>query len=291
MNGPIYRDAKVGGCVEAHIEQRADGSVILRSTEALGAHPDRLTDCLQHWAHAAPDRTFAAKRGPGGEWIRIGYAQMLSRAQSAAQALLDLGLNVERPLVILSDNDLEHLTLSLAAMWAGVPVVPVSSAYSLVSNDFGKLRHIVDSVTPGLVFASGAAYVRAITAVLPTDVPVAMSELPVDAAVAGELHGRALHTMGQLLAAQPGASLAAAHAAVGPDSVAKLLFTSGSTKLPKGVINTHRMLCANQQMLRQCMGFLTDEAPVLVDWLPWNHTFGGNHNFGLTVYNGESAFN
>ncbi len=283
---PRYREARVGGCIEASVEQRADGSVIVRSTEALGNHPQRLTDCLEHWAQVAPDRTLAARRGVDGQWVRISYAQMLVRAQCAAQALLDLGVSLERPLAILSENDLEHLTLSLAALWAGVPVVPVSPAYSLVSNDFGKLRHIVEVVTPGLVFASSSAYAKAISAVLPIAVPVAMTEAPTGSA----LHGRSVHTMANLLRTQPGPGLAVAHAAVGPDTVAKLLFTSGSTKLPKGVMNTHRMLCANQQVLRQCMGFLVDEPPVLVDWLPWNHTFGGNHNVGLVLYNGGTLY-
>ena len=209
---PRYREARVGGCIEARVEQRADGSVIVCSTEALGTHPQRLTDCLEHWAQEAPDRTFAARRGADGQWVRISYAQMLVRAQCAAQALLDLGVSLERPLAILSENDLEHLTLSLAALWAGVPVVPVSPAYSLVSNDFGKLRHIVEVVTPGLVFASSSAYAKAITAALPIAVPVAMTEAPTGSA----LQGRSVHTMAGLLRTQPGPSLAAAHAAVGP---------------------------------------------------------------------------
>ena len=263
---------------------------MLRSTEPLRWFPDRLTDCLEQWAEAAPDRTLVARRGPDGEWIRISYAQMLQRAQAVAQALLDRGLSVERPLAILSDNDLEHLTLALAAMWAGVPFAPVSPAYSLVSQDYGKLRHILGMLTPGLVFAADAAYAPAIAAVLPADVPVVLTEGAAAAAAEGPLAGRERARLRRLLAAEPGPALAAAHAAVGPDTIAKFLFTSGSTKAPKGVINTHRMLCANQQMLRQCMGFLADEPPVLVDWLPWNHTFGGNHNVGITLYNGGTLY-
>ncbi|OYU93998.1 MAG: feruloyl-CoA synthase, partial [Burkholderiales bacterium PBB5] len=196
----------------------------------------------------------------------------------------------ERPLAILSDNDLEYLTIALGAMWAGVPYAPVSSAYSLISQDYGKLRHILDTVTPGLVFASGAAYAKAIDTVLPPDVPVVLTEGLAEAAQAGWLKGRDVRAFGSLLFAVPGPELAAAQAAVGPDTIAKFLFTSGSTKAPKGVVNTHRMLCANQQALRQCMGFLAEEPPVLVDWLPWNHTFGGNHNVGLTLYNGGTLY-
>ena len=294
MSGSVsprkYRDASVGGCVSATVERRPDGSLVLRSTEQLGWYPDRLTDSLVQWVEAAPDRTLVARRGPDGEWVRISYGQMLQRVQAVAQSLVDRGLSVERPVVILSENDLEHLTLALAAMWAGVPYAPVSPAYSLISLDFGKLRHTLDLLSPGLVFAASAAYAPAIAAVLPADVPVVLTDGASAAAAEGPLAGREVLDFKSLLDAEPDATLAAAHARVGPDSIAKILFTSGSTQAPKGVVNTHRMLCANQQMLRQCMGFLADEPPVLVDWLPWNHTFGGNHNVGLTLYNGGSLY-
>jgi feruloyl-CoA synthase len=290
MTDVKYRDASVGGCVDATAEQRADGSLVLRSTEALRWFPDRLTDSLAQWAEEAPDRCFVARRGPDGEWIRISYAQMLQRVQAVAQSLIDRGLSVDRPVAILSENDLEHLTLSLAAMWAGVPFAPVSSAYSLISQDYGKLRHILGILTPGLVFAANAAYAPAIAAVVPADVPVVLTDGAAAAAAEGPLAGREVIAFDRLLAARPGPTLEAARAQVGPDTIAKFLFTSGSTKAPKGVINTHRMLCANQQMIRQCMGFLAEEPPVLVDWLPWNHTFGGNHNVGITLYNGGTLY-
>ena len=287
---PRYRDASVGGCVDATVETRADGSQVIRSTEALQTFPDSLIDSLSQWARQAPERTLVARRGPDGEWRRISYAQMLQRVQAVAQVLVDLKLSVERPVAILSDNDIEYLTLALAAMWAGVPYVPVSSAYSLISQDYGKLRHILGTVTPGLVFASGPAYAKAIAAVVPADVTVVLTGGLGQAAETGLLAGRDVRAFDALLFAQPGPALAAANAAVGPDTIAKFLFTSGSTKAPKGVINTHRMLCANQQQIRQCMGFLADEPPVLVDWLPWNHTFGGNHNVGIVLYNGGTLY-
>ena len=208
---------------------------------------------------------------------------MLERAQRVGQALAARGLSAERPVAILSDNSLEHLTLALGAMWAGVPYAPISPAYSTVSQDYGKLRQILDTLTPGLVFAQdGAAYGRAIAACIGADVEVVL--------VQGAVEGRAHTAFADLLATAPGAEVAAAHAAVGPDTIAKFLFTSGSTKQPKGVINTHRMLCANLQQIRQCFAFLADAPPVLVDWLPWNHTFGGNHNIGIVLYNGGTLY-
>jgi feruloyl-CoA synthase len=276
------REASVGGCVEAAIERRPDGSTVLRSTEALGAYPARLTDCLEHWARTAPERSLVARRDADGRWQHIAYGQMLERAQAIGQSLLDLGLSVERPLAILSENSLEHLTLAMGALWAGVPFVPVSPAYSLVSHDHAKLKHILGTVTPGLVFASDPSYGKAVADAVPADTPVALLH--------GELVDRPVRRYSELLDATPGSALAAAHARVGPDTIAKFLFTSGSTKAPKGVINTHRMWCANQQMLRQCMRFLAEEPPVLVDWLPWNHTFGGNHNVGITIVNGGTLY-
>ena len=278
----FYRAAEVGGCLDATLETRADGTQILRSAESLGWFPDRLTDSLEQWAAEAPERIFVAKRVHGGDWRRIRYATMLARVRAIGQALTDRGLSAERPVMILSDNDIEYLTLALGAMWAGVPYVPVSSAYSLISQDYGKLRHIVQTVTPGLVFAASAAYGPAIEAVFAPDVEVTLS--------AGTLAGRPVTPFDDLLATAPQASGDAAHAAVGPDTIAKFLFTSGSTKLPKAVVNTNRMICANQQMIRQCLKFLADEPPVLVDWLPWNHTFGGNHNVGIALYNGGTLY-
>ncbi|MFN9507240.1 MAG: feruloyl-CoA synthase [Rubrivivax sp.] len=284
-----YRDAKVGGCTAAVVSTLADGSVHLRSTEALADFPDRLTDRLAHWAAQAPDRLFVARRAapaapgaPRGDWQGITYAQMLERVRCVGQHLLDLKLSADHPLAILSGNDLEHLTLALAAMWVGVPHVPVSTAYSLVSQDFGKLRHILATTTPGLVFASDPAYANAIEATVPADVPVVLTD--------GALPERESLAFSSLLQGSPGPAVDAAHAATGPDTIVKFLFTSGSTKAPKGVITTHRMVCANQQMIRQCLGFFADEPPVLVDWLPWNHVFGGSHNTGITLYNGGTLY-
>ncbi len=283
MSTPRYRALPLGGSLAAHFQARDDGTTLVTSTEPLQPYPLRLTDRLLHWAEVAPGHTLAAKRFHGGDWRRISYAQALTSARCIAQSLLDLGLSVERPLAILSDNDLEHLLLSLGAMLAGVPYAPISAAYSTLSQDYGKLRHILGVLTPGLVFASSATgFGRAIAAVVPADTPVALTQ--------GQVEGRHTLSFEQLLATLPTAQVDAAHARVGPDTIAKFLFTSGSTKLPKGVINTQRMLCSNQQQIVQCFPELGRNRPVLVDWLPWNHTFGGNHNVGLTLYNGGTLY-
>jgi feruloyl-CoA synthase len=279
---PRYRDAAVGGCLSAHVEHRADGALLLRSTEALAPYPARLTDRLLHWAQEAPQRTFVARRDRGGAWVRLSYAPLLQQARAVAQSLLDRGVSVERPVAILSGNDLEHLQLTFGAMLAGVPYVPVSPAYSLVSRDFGKLRQVLATVTPGLVYAATPEYATAIEAAVGADVPVVLGE--------GTLPGRTTIAWAELAAAMPGPRQAAAEQAVGPDTIVKFLFTSGSTKAPKAVTTTHRMICSNLQMIRQCFGFLAEEPPVLVDWLPWNHVFGGTHNVGIALYNGGTLY-
>jgi feruloyl-CoA synthase len=285
---PRYRNTPVGGCTSTLVTRAPGGSTRLSSPEPLQPWLPRLNDALEHWAQHAPERVFVARRDatqPGEPWLTLTYAQMRDRARRLGQALLDLGASAERPLLILSGNDLEHLSLALGAMWAGIPHVPASPAYSLVSQDHGKLRHIVSLTTPGVVFAAGPAYLRAIEAALPPGTPVVMTQAPADG---GARAG--LHTFEQLLHTEPGPALDAGHGAVGPDTVLKILFTSGSTRMPKGVTTTHRMLCANQQMLRQTLAFLADEPPVLVDWLPWNHVFGGSHNVGIALVNGGTLY-
>jgi feruloyl-CoA synthase len=265
------------------VQQEKDGTIRMRALEPLAPLPRRLLDRLVHWAKVRPDQTFMAARESSGEWRSITYADMLQRARTIAQALLEFGLSAERPLVILSGNDLEHIQLCMGALYAGIPYCAVSPGYSLLSQDLGKLKHVIDLLNPGLVFACDAAlYQRAIKTRVPVDVPVVLTR--------GHLEGRQCIAFEELLA-RPGATEAdAAFEATGPDSIAKFLFTSGSTKLPKAVITTQRMLCANQQMLLQTFPTFGEEPPVLVDWLPWNHTFGGSHNIGIVLYNGGSFY-
>lgn len=276
-----YRPVSLG-MPDVQIEERA-GSVYLNAREPLAPLPPRLLDRLLHWAEVRGEHTFVARRGGDGQWQRISYRDMLERVRCIAAHLLDHDLSSERPLVILSGNDLEHLQLALAAMYIGVPYCPVSPAYATVARDYTKLQHIFDLLRPGLVMAAdGAAFTRAIEAVVPADMPLLLGQ--------GEVAGRNAQRFDELLVPRDLAAADAAFARTGPDSIAKFLFTSGSTKLPKAVATTQRMLCANQQMLLQTFPVFGEEPPVLVDWLPWNHTFGGSHNVGIVLYNGGSLY-
>jgi len=265
------------------IRERPDRTLLVTSPEPLDGYPTHLTERLVHWAREAPDRPFLARRDPWGAWQTITFADMLERARHIGQALLDLGLDQERPLVVLSENDLEHGLLATAAQFAGVPYAPISPAYSLISRDFGKLKQIIELLTPGLVYAAdGRRYGAAIAAAVPARVEIAVREHAPE--------GRRTVLFSELLATVATGAVDAAHAAIGADRIAKFLFTSGSTQAPKAVINTHRMLCSNQQMILQAFPFMREEPPVLVDWLPWNHTFGGNHNYGIALYNGGTLY-
>jgi feruloyl-CoA synthase len=265
------------------IERRDDGTIYLRPKLALGEYPQRLTDRLHHWAKAAPDRIFMAERDGGRGWRQITYAELLTSSRHIASALLARGLSAEKPVVVLSGNSIDHALIAFGALYAGIPFCPVSPAYSLVSKDYGKLSYLMKLLTPGLVFADDAdKFADALQANVPGGIEIA--------AAYGALPGRSVTMLADLMAAPLHPRLDAVHQAIGPDTIAKFLLTSGSTGNPKAVINTQRMLCANQVMIRETMAFLKDEPPVIVDWLPWNHTFGGNHNIGLTLYNGGSMY-
>jgi feruloyl-CoA synthase len=265
------------------IERRDDGTIYLRPKLALGEYPPRLTDRLHHWAKAAPDRIFMAERDGGRGWRQITYAELLTSSRHIASGLLARGLSAEKPVVILSGNSIDHALIAFGALYAGIPFCPVSPAYSLVSKDYGKLSYLMKLLTPGLVFADHAdKFAEALQVNVPSGVEIAASY--------GALPGREVTMLADLMATPLHGGLDAVHQAIGPDTVAKFLLTSGSTGNPKAVINTQRMLCANQVMIRETMAFLKDEPPVIVDWLPWNHTFGGNHNIGLVLYNGGSMY-
>ncbi|MET0971633.1 MAG: feruloyl-CoA synthase [Tardiphaga sp.] len=271
------------GTIDVAITRESDGTIHLRPRTQLAAYPDRITDPLHHWAEHAPDRVFMAERGEGGGWREVTYAQMLQAARRIASALLARGLSAERPVVILSGNSVDHALLAFGAFYAGIPYCPVSPAYSLVSKDYGKLGYLMKLLTPGLVFADDAdAFADAIRLNVPADCEVVTAH--------GALPDRKATMLADLLNTPEAEGLDAVNKAIGPDTIAKFLLTSGSTGNPKAVINTQRMLCANQVMLRDTLAFLQDEPPVIVDWLPWNHTFGGNHNIGLVLLNGGSMY-
>jgi feruloyl-CoA synthase len=275
----------------AEVQPTSDGTIYMRSTTAIEPYPERITDRLEYWAAEAPDRVFLAQRpapAPGQPldsvtgWRTVTYRQALDQVRRLAQGLLDRKLSRDRTVVILSGNSIEHALLALAAMYVGVPYAPIAPAYSLQATEFGTLRQVFARMKPGLVFASeGAHFERALKDALP-----AGTELAVFSSAPAGIPSTSFAD----LQATPTAAVDAARNLVTGDTVAKVLFTSGSTGKPKGVMNTQRMLCSNQVMLRMHFKFLADEPPTLCCWLPWNHTAGGNHNFGIVLYNGGTLY-
>ena len=249
------------------VERRADGSMVLRSPQTLRAYEGSVGEWLARWAREAPERLFLAERS-GETWRRVAYAQALDAARRIGQALLERGLGPQKPVAILADNSVDHALLALGAMHAGVPVAPISPAYSLMSKDFAKLKAIFALLRPGLVWTGDSPRFA------PALAAVGMEATPI----------------GRLLEKEAGARVDEAFARVGPETAAKILFTSGSTGLPKGVINTQRMMVSNQQMLAQVWPFLEDRVQTIVDWLPWNHTFGGNFCFNMVLRNGGALY-
>ena len=286
MTTAQFRPLKFG-VTRVTLSDGPSGIHYLKADQTLQAFPDRLTDRLQHWATYAPERTFMARRvknadGTSGNWRHLSYQEAWSTARNIAQGLLNRGLSAERPVAILSENSLEHALLALGCLLAGVPFVPTSPPYSLISVDYDKLKHVLRTVTPGLVFAQDARYAKAIATTVDAQTEVVLHE--------GGVDGRTTTSFAQLCATPATEAVDRAMAATGPDTIAKFLFTSGSTKMPKAVINTNRMWSANQQQMSQSMPVLQEQPLVLVDWLPWNHTFGGNHNFGMVVFHGGTLY-
>ena len=264
------------------VEQRADGSYLLRSPYAPEPYPDHLLVPLQRWAKQAPDRALFAERGPDGAWRKLTYAQAAAGAASIAQALIERGHGPDRPVAILSDNAIDHALVMFGAMHAGIPVMPVSPAYSLMSQDFAKLKAVFGFTDPSLIYVADARpFAKALAA---------LDRSRFQLLVSGDDAGLGAARLAGWLAVKPGPEAAAALAKVGPDTNAKILLTSGSTGLPKGVINTHRMMCSNQVALAQLWRFARKRPPVLVDWLPWNHTFGGNFNINLVLFHGGTLY-
>jgi feruloyl-CoA synthase len=268
---------------EIVVDRRPDGTILVRQTGELPRFPPRLTDRLVHYAGATPATLFLADRNGGADWRTVTYAEALDRVRCIGEALLAFDLSVDHPLLILSGNDIEHALLGLAAQYVGVPYAAVSPAYSLVSTDFSKLGGIVDKLQPGLIFAAdGKPFGPAIEAVVPPPTPVVT--------LANPLPRRANIAFAELEVHRPTGAADAAHGKVGPDTIAKFLFTSGSTGTPKAVINTQRMMTANQEMVRDCFTYMAEEPPIVLDWAPWNHTAGGNKVFNMVLYNGGTLY-
>lgn len=279
---PGIRPVNMGN-LEVTLENGEGGTLYVRPKEDIGEVPVSNIAMLEHWAEEAPDRLFLAERLPNGEWRRVTYAQARQMSRAIAQFMLDHNLSKDSPVAILSGNSINHALVALGAMTAGVPYAPIAPAYSTKAKDFAKLHHVFDLITPGMVFADHIELYRdAIKAVVLESIPVFGT---------GDLSAVPnAHSLAEIMEKEATEDVDIALSEVGPDTIAKFLFTSGSTGKPKAVINTQRMICANQVMIRDTLAFLKDEPPVLVDWLPWNHTAGGNHNFGIVLFNGGSLF-
>jgi feruloyl-CoA synthase len=268
---------------DVELTRQTDGTCLMRSREPLAEYDHRVGDWLDYWARAAPDRTFMVEQKGTGERT-ICYAEAREGALALAEGILGCGLGANRPLAILAANGIDHALIMLAALYVGIPIAPIAPGYALQSIDYIKLTHAVRLLTPGLVVIDdGVLYRNAIEQALDRDVPVialhnsaASPKMRDLASLCGDGRGRN--------------AVAAAAARVGRETIAKFLFTSGSTGMPKAVINTHGMICSNSQMKRQVAPCLVEEPPVMVDWAPWNHTAGSNSNFSIILHNGGTLY-
>lgn len=261
-------------------DKRPDGSILVWQKGELGSYPDRLSDKIKHWAEATPDQVWMAERGPDGEWIKVTYRQMYRMIRSIGQVMLDLNLSTERPLLILSENSIEHGLIALGAQYVGVPSAAIAPAYCLMSSDYAKLKSIAEQITPGAIFAKDVTpFTPAIDAIFDDTTPVLTIT-----------EGQSAVAWGDMISKEPNPDVEVANAATGPDTVAKFMFTSGTTGSPKAVIQTQRMLCSNQEMALDCYDYLRTDPPIVVDWAPWNHVASGSKVFNMVLYSGGSFY-
>src|SRR6266850_602394 len=265
--------------------KRADGSIWLRSTTPLQQHARCVGDWLEHWARLKPEKIFLGERSSvDAPWTTVTYKDALRQVRSSAAWILAQGLSAEHPLVILSDNSIDHALFALGAMHAGVPAAAISPAYSLVSKDFDKLKSMVRLLEPGAIHVSSLKpFAPALAAIEP---------LHTAKIVGGDAGSSEAISFRSVAATPETSAVAKAFAAITPDTIAKFLFTSGSTGTPKAVINTQRMLTSSQQAKAQIWPFLENPQTdlMILDWLPWSHTFGANHNFNLVLRNGGTLY-
>jgi feruloyl-CoA synthase len=278
MSGDFFDDPQVLAPPRVVRVAFDDGSVVLRSPEPLKPYARCIGEWLDHWARETPDAPAFSERRPDGGWRRLHWSEARAQVGRIAQSLLGLKLMPQAPIVVLSDNSLDHLLLMLAGMHVGRAVCTVSSAYCRLTRDYTKIHGILNTLGPALVYASDAQVYG------PPVASAALHAVTVFSRGAEDFPGAL--SFDSLLRTAEGPAVQAAFEAIVPDTHAKYLLTSGSTGHPKVVINTHRMLCANQQMIAQVWRFLAHEKPVLVDWLPWSHTFGGNHNLNMVLRHG-----
>lgn len=264
---------------EVASETRADGSILVWQRGELPTYPDRLSDRIAHWAKATPDAIWMAERGPDGGWQTLSYAEMFDQIRSIGQALLNLGLSAKRPLVILSGNSIAHGLMALGAQYVGIPSAAIAPAYATTTNGFDKLQQIKSQIHPAALFAEN-----------PDQLEPAIAEVfPGLPRLGKQGKGLAL-AWEDMLATKIKPETAQANATTGPDTIAKFLFTSGTTGTPKAVIQTQRMLCSSMEMVLDLYAYFREQPPVFLDWAPWNHVASGNKVFNMALYNGGAYY-